>query len=437
MKKVLLLDKPAAAIITNGLATPEEVGVALLTMNKVMQGLIKRFKTELHLNEDESDEWKQALRENSKRRQKIERTEEKRRKRMEMKQQKALGRKRQEWLEENQKGMDLEKLEGAEDTELNVSNTGSWKVEELEIEKDVEEQGDNVQSNTKQIKKRPIPEKTLNKKTNKVNTKKPKLDLKLEKEADEEQEEELESDKEVTNFNTSKMKVEHVSDEEEPEQEEDLVVDPFFITDTGENYLSTAVVKRNQNDEDDNNENKRDLHMIKLNNSDKKSVDFRERRQQNRNNNQRDKRAPNNRNSWNNDKDRSTQNKWNNKQSNGRDKFSQNKWSDKKQTPQDFRNKNTKNTNEEDKLHPSWAAKQKLKPVITGFQGKKITFGDDGDGNNNNSNRPLQQSSKKFESPKPAKTAEDNLHPSWAAKQKLKPTITAFQGKKITFDNDD
>lgn len=29
---------------------------------------------------------------------------------------------------------------------------------------------------------------------------------------------------------------------------------------------------------------------------------------------------------------------------------------------------------------------------------------------------------------------DSNLHPSWLAKQKLKPTITEFKGKKITFD---
>lgn len=31
-------------------------------------------------------------------------------------------------------------------------------------------------------------------------------------------------------------------------------------------------------------------------------------------------------------------------------------------------------------------------------------------------------------------TVDPNLHPSWQAKQKLKPTIAEFKGKKITFD---
>lgn len=35
---------------------------------------------------------------------------------------------------------------------------------------------------------------------------------------------------------------------------------------------------------------------------------------------------------------------------------------------------------------------------------------------------------------KQVKTVDPNLHPSWLAKQKLKPTITEFKGKKITFD---
>lgn len=35
---------------------------------------------------------------------------------------------------------------------------------------------------------------------------------------------------------------------------------------------------------------------------------------------------------------------------------------------------------------------------------------------------------------KQLKTVDTNLHPSWQAKQKLKPTIAEFKGKKITFD---
>lgn len=38
------------------------------------------------------------------------------------------------------------------------------------------------------------------------------------------------------------------------------------------------------------------------------------------------------------------------------------------------------------------------------------------------------------ETPAPVKPIDPNLHPSWLAKQKQKPIITGFQGTKITFD---
>ncbi|XP_046806408.1 uncharacterized protein DDB_G0283697 [Lucilia cuprina] len=477
MKKVLLLDKPAPAVITNGLATPEEVGVALLCMNKVMQGLIKRFKTELQLNEAENDGWREALMESSKRRQKIERTEEKRRKRLEMKQQKAMGRKRQEWLEENKQNRDDEELD-TNDKDVNVSTTGAWQVEELSNENVKAEVEESMEKKPNKQLKRERPIKETPKKITPAN-KKQKLNVKVKKEiikSSEEEEVDAEAESESgTEIETSKQNKEKpkkkeklnvevessgeesdneteietikekkhklaknvpVSEEEDPEEEE-MVVDPFFITDTGENYLSTAVIKRNQNNENDI-EEKRDLHMIKLNNYDKKSTDFKDRRQQNHDRNQRDfnqSRAQTN--NWNRrDEGRENQNKWqqNRQTNNGRDgKFSQNKWNDRKNSDsrQDFKHKMV-NTNVEENLHPSWAAKQKLKPVITGFQGKKITFGDEDD----NGKQTQQQTFNKTQTPKNVKSEQD-LHPSWAAKQKLKPAITAFQGKKITFDNDE
>ncbi|KAM7362814.1 rlb1 [Cochliomyia hominivorax] len=431
MKNVLLLDKPAAAIITNGLATPEEVGVALLTMNKVMQGLIKRFKTELHLNETETYDWKQALRESSKRRQKIERTEEKRRKRMEMKQQKALGRKRQEWLEENQKGMENENP-AENEGELNNSTTGPWQVEELSNDNDLNKE--ETENKTSTTIKRPIKEKTLKRKADREpHNKKQKRfsDLKKETAISIENGKEEESETEQ-NSEFHPEKSFQVEEEDDVDAEENLVVDPFFITDTGENYLSTAVSNVYQNDDNENSEDKMDLHMIKLNNADKNPVVFRERRHQNKNS----KEFTQNRNKFNKE-DGKQNNKWNNKQNNIRDKVTPSKRNDKKQRPskeQDFKHKRSIN-NKDEKLHPSWAAKQKLKPVIKGFQGKKITFGDDNNGQI--TSVPKQQKQNKTATPKLTASEQDSLHPSWAAKQKLKPTITSFQGKKITFDNDD
>ncbi|XP_065355091.1 MATH and LRR domain-containing protein PFE0570w [Calliphora vicina] len=454
MKNVLLMDKPAPAVITNGLATPEEVGIALLCMNKVMLGLIKRFKTELQLNEAENSEWKEALMESSKRKQKIERTEEKRRKRLEMKQQKAMGRKREEWLEGNKQ--DNEDDEVSEDKELDVSTTSGWQVDELSNDNVTTEADEEIEKKSNKPLKRPIKEKPLEKKTPQP-PKKQKVVIENIKETtklNESSAEESECDEiteEIKPVKVDKPKIVDIHQnespqdaEEEPEEEiaveEEMVVDPFFITDTGENYLSTAVIKRDQNAEHENNEEKRDLHMIKLNKYDKRPTDFKDRRQQGRDNNQRDftQNRPQNNNRWNSGDGREQQNRWNNKQTNDRDKFSQNKWNDRKNNEtrdQDFKHNKSANNSDEQKLHPSWAAKQKLKPVITGFQGKKITFGDDD--SSNQTQQQTQYKTNKPAAPKPSKSEQESLHPSWAAKQKLKPTITAFQGKKITFGNDE
>lgn len=65
-------------------------------------------------------------------------------------------------------------------------------------------------------------------------------------------------------------------------------------------------------------------------------------------------------------------------------------------------------------LHPSWEARKAQKVSISAFQGKKITFGS--------------------EETKEKPDAENSLHPSWEARKTQKNSIVAFQGKKITFD---
>ena len=79
----------------------------------------------------------------------------------------------------------------------------------------------------------------------------------------------------------------------------------------------------------------------------------------------------------------------------------------------------------EPNLHPSWVAKQKNKGIKE-FSGKKINFSDDIAPSATNKKKPL-----------PARSGESvvdqQLHPSWQAKQKLKPIISEFQGKKIKF----
>ncbi|XP_061390307.1 uncharacterized protein LOC133325584 [Musca vetustissima] len=423
MKCVLLLEKPPAAVITNGSSTPDEMAAALLAMNKVMQGLIKRFKLELKLEDSDSAIWKEELRENSKRRQKIERTEEKKRKRQALKEQKAMARNRQEWLEQNCPTEGNDEANDGDVKNNSISTVSGWKIEEVEeniLPKEIQENKKQpiVVKETPKVKR---PTQVVNGKPPKkeVPQKKPRLEIKTPVvKVQENIESEHESDQE--SIADESFKPSEDSANESETEETTHVVDPFFVTETGENYLSTAVV--NKNAAEDNHEvEEKDRHLIQLNGSKKVGNDNRRQDQQSRFN---DKRKP-----WSNDQRQ--QKPWNN------DQRQQKSWpNDQRQQKPDIK-KNVDNNNE--KLHPSWAAKQKLKPVITGFQGKKIVFGEDNDtkevkGNNNKS---FNNANKAPKENKTQNQSQDNLHPSWAAKQKLKPVITAFQGKKICFDNDD
>jgi len=79
-------------------------------------------------------------------------------------------------------------------------------------------------------------------------------------------------------------------------------------------------------------------------------------------------------------------------------------------------------------LHPSWAAKRKVNPSMVEFQGKKTKFSDDV------AAPPPKSNPGPAAAVKTSATSE-KLHPSWAAKQSIqKPVIQSFQGKKITFD---
>lgn len=159
-------------------------------------------------------------------------------------------------------------------------------------------------------------------------------------------------------------------------------VDPFFITNDGSNYISTAVIDRTQPDGPDDQLNRRSRRANRLNNN---------------------RAEP---------KPHAINRKFN------------------KATPKlksfggTFRNEveNDVTQNADADVHPSWSAKRKQK-TIPPFQGKKMKFVGSED-------KPVAGSTKS------SNQTEDTskLHPSWAAKQKLKPVITAFKGSKITFD---
>lgn len=221
MKKVLLIDKPALAVITNGIAIPEEIAVALLSLNKVMQGLIKRFKTELQINEAENDEWKQLLLETSKRRQKIERTEEKRQKRLELKQQKAMGRKRQEWLEENNTNSENTLI----DSGRMESTIGDWQIEEFSNDNNKEPVKEIGSKSNKELKRHTIT------KENSVQNKETKIESRKKPGVFKDVHDQIEN---VNELNISNEKYDildslqkEISSDEEEHNAESVVIDPF------------------------------------------------------------------------------------------------------------------------------------------------------------------------------------------------------------------
>lgn len=159
------------------------------------------------------------------------------------------------------------------------------------------------------------------------------------------------------------------------------MVDPFFITNDGSNYISTAVIDRTQPDGPENELNRRSR---RANRSNINSVAS---------------------------KSHGKNSKFNNPAPKLKSFGGSSRTEARKDVPA------AANAD----VHPSWSAKRKQKSILA-FQGKKIKF----DGGEDKLTTGITKST--------TNDAEDKLHPSWAAKQKLKPVITEFKGSKITFD---
>uniref|UniRef100_A0A1B0G9L3 Serum response factor-binding protein 1 n=1 Tax=Glossina morsitans morsitans TaxID=37546 RepID=A0A1B0G9L3_GLOMM len=361
MKNVLTLEKSPKTVLTNGLVSPTELAVALLSLNKVMQMLIKKFKNDLQLLPDKAHAWRKELMQSSKKKQKLERTAEKKRKRQQLKEQKATERKRKEWLEENTQNAETTNA----NSEVGVSTFGEWKVELIDL--DNEKQVVSETERTSKKLKRPF-EKTRKELASK------KLKSKAESSLTRADANEKEDD-----FPSS------FEEEQDSHTEATHIIDPFFITNAGENYLSTAVVLRNESLEKiDSNKEGDDFQFVKLNKHTKNKLQPPKKKEAHQNTTA---------------------------------------------VTRKCQKKDPQNTTELESLHPSWAAKKKLKPIINSFQGKRTTFDKNSDGEAANiSNLPNEENEQ---------SSNVDLHPSWIAKQKMKPTITAFQGKKIIFDLSD
>lgn len=117
-------------------------------------------------------------------------------------------------------------------------------------------------------------------------------------------------------------------------------VDDFFITADGSNYLSTAVVNRNQDDDSDGGDNHHLYHGKDFEKKPKEASFF----------HKSDKKPV--------------------KLAVNRFEGIKRKWTNESEE----QDQKTKEKKVDPELHPSWQAKQKLKPTITEFKGKKITF---------------------------------------------------------------
>ena len=86
----------------------------------------------------------------------------------------------------------------------------------------------------------------------------------------------------------------------------------------------------------------------------------------------------------------------------------------------------------QEKLHPSWEAKRNQKQAPVAFQGKKLTF-DDQDAKPHQQ-QPISQGKKKLNGP----VIDPDVHPSWKAKmeqKKKEQELMNVKPTKIVFDD--
>lgn len=369
IRKILTLNKKPTSILTNGQAAFDDVAIALLAENKIIAGVVETLKTLLSLN-DSNPDWETEVLEVSRRKQKNLKSGGKKKKNKPIKTditQAKVSPKKLPWKEENLETSILNE----NDTQIDaLQPANGWKIEP--------------------VKESPIETSIPKTKTKNKIVIQPKSEAMINNVKDEE---------EKQSKNTKPM----------------TVVDPFFFTDSGDNYLSTVIIDRIQPEplQDGLIRRERRDHTFRPN---KKNNIFRRQSAQN-----------------------------------GFDgEFEKSKHFIKSGRIDKHKNfeVNTNAVSIDEKLHPSWAAKQKLKPAIAEFKGHKITFDNDG---NNTENKSFKIKLEKSFSHKKQTTFEKyknsgaktnavqidkQIHPSWAAKQKLKPTIADFKGHKITFDTE-
>ncbi|XP_064551238.1 uncharacterized protein Rlb1 [Drosophila montana] len=455
MRTLLLQNgKNHKAVLTNGRATPDEVAIAMLGLNKIMQMLVAAFQQALDLGNKANDDWRTAILETSKRRLKLERTEEKRRRRKELKEQKAQTRNRTIWLQQNPPGEDkceqdvintaagecliecpltpnlisnVDNNEIQDNPMLTSSsdlleatkqkrpkcNENQQKVQE-KSKKRIAEQPKIEGENTPQLKgevvkpkrtkikeagNKPKQEKSRGKLTGKevnevvVGNKTQREKAGAIPKREETKEVENKPQREKAGASRKRMTAKE-AEKERPTH----VVDPFFITESGQPYLSTAVVlsgdSHNESDDEQHVEQRKRKPLAKK--PEHNSSRFNERH--------------------------------NFERSNERHNFE--RFNERHNYERSNEGHNYEGSNER---HPSWMAKQQQKPIIANYKGKKTKFNDD------DSVAEILTAPAAAPAPSPSPTDGEagvaGMHPSWLAKQKLKPKIAKFTGKKIKFDD--
>ncbi|XP_068153999.1 brain acid soluble protein 1 homolog [Drosophila tropicalis] len=238
------------AVLTNGLSSPNELAMAMLEENKIMSQLLNNFRQELKLSTDKGKvEWREEILEVSKRQAKFQRTEEKKRKRKELKEIKANDKKREEWLKENQQGLqegeeNVKEEQEEHDQTKNIEPTETSNPEDTPSKALAKEKQKKLKE---KLKTKPNKSNESNQK--KLTKQKETLKPNLKPDAAIKQR----STKPETNANeATKQKPAKLKEKPIKKAAKDRpthVIDPFFITQSGQPYLSTAI--DNSDDEED------------------------------------------------------------------------------------------------------------------------------------------------------------------------------------------
>lgn len=334
-------------VLSNGRATPDEVAIAMLGINKLMQGLVDEFQKALKLSSEADAKWREEILETSKRRLKLERTEEKRRRRKELKEQKTQQRNRIEWMKHNNPDDDknTEKDNVLEDGAYSViTGEGFCRTTKsddivLHVQKSDKPKQSKKPTKTEQLEKKNMEDEKKN--TSKVNSIKA-----VSKNVESGIDKNLRTMEAINKRRNSEYDYKSKEPKEDVKARPTHVIDPFFITESGQPYLSTAVVVSDDNNDTDDEQ---------VEQSRRKSVS---REQEHKNT-----RRINNHNFSNFVKNQRTV------QSNKKIKFGEDGRAEEPTVPEAVK--------DGEGMHPSWLAKQKLKPKIVAFKGSKITFDDD------------------------------------------------------------